>query len=725
MVIKKSIAAAFCAAILFLSSLPGRADEGMWLPLLLEQLNQADMQMKGFKLTAADVYSINHTSMKDAVVQFGGGCTAEVISGKGLLLTNHHCGFGQIQAHSSVNNDYLTNGFWDMKESEELPNPGLTVTFIIRMEDVTDIVLKNVSPAMNEGSRDSVIRKNGTAIGREAVKGTHNEAFIRAFYNGNQYFMFITETFRDIRLVGAPPSSIGKFGADADNWVWPRHTGDFSVFRIYANKKNEPADYSTDNVPYTPRYFFPVSLKGEKEGDFSMVMGFPGRTNEYLYSGAIDIIQNVSDPSKVAIRDIRLAIMDKDMKESNAVRIQYASKQSGVSNGWKKWEGELYGLKRYNAIQKKKEYETEFQKRLDSNQAKYPGYQPLLAQLRMAYDSLKPIQLNFDYFNEIAGGIEALKYALTFENLVKVSSKEKPDDAEIQKEVKALRLASAGFFKDYNMSTDEKICAALLKVYFAKIPVGELPELVRTIGLRQKGDFQKYTEEVYEKSMFMSERKVDEFLKAYKASSFKKIKKDPMYLLMQSMYTLYRKNIYPDYSKWNERIAVLNRVYMRAQMEVMPEKKYYPDANSTLRVAYGKIGDYSPRDGVSYKWFTTLDGIMEKEDPTVDEFHVSPKLKDLWKKKDYGQYADEKGELHVAFIANNHTSGGNSGSPVMDAYGNLIGINFDRCWEGTMSDAAFDPSFCRNISVDIRYTLFVIDKYAGAGYLLDEMKLVR
>ncbi|HEV7230260.1 MAG TPA: S46 family peptidase, partial [Bacteroidia bacterium] len=499
MIIKNSFAAACFAVIFFLSSLPARADEGMWLPLLLEQLNQADMQMKGFKLTAADVYSINHTSMKDAVVQFGGGCTAEVISGKGLLLTNHHCGFGQIQAHSTVNNDYLTNGFWAMKESEELPNPGLTATFIVRMEDVTEAVLKNVTPSMNEFSRDSVIRKNGSAIGKEAVKGTHNEAFIRAFYNGNQYFMFITETFRDIRLVGAPPSSIGKFGADADNWVWPRHTGDFSIFRIYANKKNEPADYSTDNIPYIPKYFFPVSLKGEKEGDFSMVMGFPGRTNEYLYSGAIDIIQNVSDPAKVGIRDIRLGIMDHDMKESNLVRIQYASKQSGVSNGWKKWEGEMYGLKRYNAIQKKKEYETEFQRRLEASQGKYHDYISLLPKLQVAYDSMKPIQLNFDYFNEIAGGIEAVKYAVTFENLVKLSSKEKPDDAEIQKEIKMLRAASAGFFKDYNRPTDEKICAALLKLYFEKIPVGEQPDIVKTIGIRQKGDFQKYTEEIYSK----------------------------------------------------------------------------------------------------------------------------------------------------------------------------------------------------------------------------------
>ncbi len=723
---KKCLTIAFCSSILSLFSISElHADEGLWLPLLLEQLNQSDMQMKGFRLSAEDIYSVNHTSMKDAVVQFGGGCTAEIVSNQGLLLTNHHCGFSQIQSHSSLDHDYLTDGFWAKSQSEELVCPGLTVTFIVRMEDVTEKVLKNVSPGMSESSRDSVIRKAGAALGKEAIKGTLYEAFLRPFYNGNTYYLFITETFKDVRLVGAPPSSIGKFGADADNWVWPRHTGDFSMFRIYANKKNDPAEYAADNVPYTPKYFFPVSLKGEKEGDFTMVYGFPGRTMEYLSSDAINLIQNVSDPAKVNIRDVRLSIMDKDMHESNMVRIQYASKQSNVANAWKKWAGEMYGLKRNNAIAHKKEYEKEFQKRVDQDPARFKTYATVLSRLTAAYDSMKYIQLNFDYFNEVAGGIEAIKYAAGFEPLVKLCSVKTPDAAEIQKLQKMHSENAAPYFKDYNAPTDEKICAALLKMYSDNIPKDQQPLIFGKVETKYKGDFNAYAKEIYGKSMFTSKEKITAFLKNYKASDVKKIRKDPVYMMMRSLYDLYFGKIFPAYSKQNDRLAVLNRLYMKAQMEVMTEKKYYPDANSTLRVAYGKVDTYSPRDGVTYNWYTTLDGIMQKEDPAVDEFHVSPKLKELWVKKDYGQYADAKGDLHVAFIANNHTSGGNSGSPVIDANGNLIGINFDRDWEGTMSDEAFDLSFCRNISVDIRYVLFVVDKFAGAGYLVSEMKLVK
>jgi hypothetical protein len=701
------------------------ADEGMWLPYMLEQLNEADLKKNGFKLKAEDIYSINHTSMKDAVVQLSSGCTGELISGKGLLLTNHHCGYAAIQSHSALGHDYLTNGFWAMKPSEELPNPGFTVTFILSMEDVTEKVLKNVNPSMSENARDSVIRRNGALIGKEMVTGTRNESFIRAFFNGNQYILFITQTFRDIRLVGAPPSSIGKFGSDADNWVWPRHTGDFSMFRIYANKNNEPAEYSPDNIPYTPKYFFPISLKGEKEGDFTLVYGFPGRTSEYLQSEALNIIQNVSDPVRVSIRDTRLAIMDEDMRASNIVRIQYAAKQSGVANGWKKWKGEMYGLQLNNAIQKRKEYENEFQLRVNAKPEFQEKYGNLIRNLQSAYDSLKPVQLCFEYYNEVAGGIELIKYAQTFEALYKASVADKPDVEEIKKLINIIQSAAGAFYKDYNLPTDEKICAALLKIYYNGLPKEKQPDIFRLIESKYKSNFEKYSAEIYSRSIFASAMNLDKFLKTYKASDSKKLRKDPVYKLMQSIYGNFHSTIAPIHAKLTERIAILNRAYMQAQREIMTARKYYPDANSTLRVSFGNVGSYSPRDGVSYNWYTTIDGIMQKEDPNVDEFHVAPKLKELWMKKDYGQYADEQGKLHVAFIANNHTSGGNSGSPVIDADGNLIGTNFDRCWEGTMSDEAFDPSFCRNISVDVRYTLFVIDKYAGAGYLLNEMKLVR
>ncbi|HXC07247.1 MAG TPA: S46 family peptidase [Bacteroidia bacterium] len=710
--------------LLCCSSVPLRADEGLWLPMLLEQLNQKDMEMKGFKLKAEDVYSINHSSMKDAVVQFGGGCTAELISGKGLLLTNHHCGFGQIQAHSTLEHDYLLNGFWASKPADELPNPGLTVTFIIRMEDVTSLVLKNVDPAGSETSRDSILRINAALAGKEAIKGTHYEAFVRPFYNGNQYILFVTETFRDIRLVGAPPSSIGKFGADADNWVWPRHTGDFSMFRIYANKNNEPADYAPDNIPYTPRSFFPVSLQGVQEGDFTLVYGFPGRTNEYLCSKAIQLIQDVSDPARVEIRRARLDIIDRDMRASEQVHIQYASKQSGIANAWKKWSGEMIGLKRYQEVEKKQVLEAKFQAAVDQD-AKFKAYRNLLPQLYSMYDSIKYVQLNFDCFNEVAGGIEAVRYAWTFENLLKASEQKEPSDKDIQKNLKTLKEAAPAFFKDYNQPTDEAVCARLLRLYTTLVPESLHPDIYKVIRNKYKGDFEKYTRAIYEKSIFTHPVELDKMLEHYKAADSKKFRKDPVNVLTRSLYDMYFKQIMPKYGRMNKKLDVLNRTYMQAQMEVLPDKRYYPDANSTLRVAYGNIRPYQPRDGVMYKWFTTLDGIIQKEDTTVEEFRVDPRLKSLWAKKEYGGYADKDGTVHVAFIASNHTSGGNSGSPVIDGQGRLIGLNFDRCWEGTMSDEAFDPAFCRNIAVDVRYVLFVMDKVGGAGYLLDEMKLIR
>ncbi|MFI5149636.1 MAG: S46 family peptidase [Bacteroidia bacterium] len=697
----------------------------MWLPLLLEQLNQKDMEMKGFQLKAEDVYSINHSSMKDGVVQFGGGCTAELISGKGLLLTNHHCGFGQIQAHSTLEHDYLLNGFWAAKAADELPNPGLTVTFIVRMEDVTARVLANMPASPSETVRDSIIKVNSVLAGKEAIKGTHYEAFIRAFYNGNQYFMFVTETFKDIRLVGAPPSSIGKFGADADNWVWPRHTGDFSIFRIYANKNNEPAEYSPDNIPYTPKYFFPVSLQGVQEGDFTMVYGFPARSNEYLCSKAVDLIQNVSDPARVKIRRTRLDVMDRDMRASEKVHIQYASKQSGVANAWKKWDGEMGGLARYKEIEKKRAQEALFQGKVNHSGDKFKAYTTLLPQLYAMYDSMKYIQLNFDCFNEVAGGIEAVRYCGGFENLLKASEQKSPVDADLKKQLQTVKDALPGFFKDYNMPTDQAICASLLKLYTTLVPESLQPGIFKIIRSKYKGDFDAYAAAVYSKSIFTHPDRLTKMLDSYKAGDAKKFRKDPVSLLTKSLYDMYFKDIIPTYTRLNKKLDVLNRQYMQAQLDVLPDKKYYPDANFTLRVAYGNIRPYEARDAVSYKWFTTLDGIMQKEDSTIEEFRVDPKLKSLWQKKDYGSFADKDGSLHVAFIANNHTSGGNSGSPVIDGKGRLIGLNFDRCWEGTMSDVAFDPSFCRNISVDVRYVLFVVDKIGGAGYLLEEMKLVR
>jgi hypothetical protein len=700
-----------------------KADEGMWLPVLLKSLNEADMQSKGLKLSAEDIYSINKSSLKDAVVHFGGGCTGEIISDKGLLLTNHHCGYGQLQAHSTVSNDLLTNGFWAMNQSQELPNPGLTVTFIVRMEDVTAKVLASITDGMSESDRDKKINDAIATITKEVTSTSRYGAFIRPFYYGNEYYMFVTETFRDIRLVGAPPSSIGKFGGDTDNWMWPRHTGDFSMFRIYANKNNEPADYSVDNVPYKPKYVIPVSLKGAEQNDFTMVYGFPGRTTEYLSSYAVDMIMNESDPAKVKIRDTRLQILDADMKANDKVRIQYSAKYASLANYWKKWSGEINGLKKLDAINKKKAFEAEFLQKVNADNAAKEKYGNLFNDFEKMYAQFRTLNKQRDYYIEGMLGIEAAAYALTFNETIEALKGGKKA-ADLQKNIDKLKADLPAFYKDFNASTDEKVCAALLKMVSENLDKTQQAGIFAEIEKKYKGDFKKYAKAVYSKSMFVSEEKMTAAL-ADMDKSYKKILKDPVYKLMRSGFEKFYNDVRPQYNDTDAKIMTLNRTYMKAMRELITTKKYYPDANSTLRVTYGKVNGYYPKDGVFYNYYTTLGGLMDKENPLVDEFIVSPKLKELFEKKDYGQYADKNGELRVAFCASNHTTGGNSGSPVFNGEGQLIGTNFDRNWEGTMSDIMYNPDQVRNIVLDVRYTLFVIDKFAGAGYLLNEMKIVR
>ncbi len=695
----------------------------MWLPLLLKQLNESDMQKNGLKLTAEDIYSINKSSLKDAIVQFGGGCTAEIISDKGLMLTNHHCGYGMIQAHSTVQNDLLTNGFWAMKQSDELQNPGLTATLIVRMEDVTSKVLAGISDTLNDAVREKKINEAINLIQKEAVKGTHYGASIRPFYYGAEYYMFVTETFRDIRLVGAPPSSIGKFGGDTDNWMWPRHTGDFSMFRIYADKDNNPADYSSDNVPYKPKFHLSISMKDVEKGDFTMVYGFPGRTNEYLSSYAVDMIMNESDPSKVKIRETRLAIMDAEMKTSDKVRIQYSAKYAGLANAYKKWIGEVNGLKKLKALSKKKEFEQNFLLKVNTDDNAKGKYGSLFGSLEKSYAQYRVLNKERDYFYEAVLGVEAVSNAYTFINVID-SLKSGKKQADLEKDIAKLKGRVAGFFKDYNVKIDERVCGALLQIYFNDIDKSRQAAIFSEIDKKYKGDFAKYASDIFEQSIFVSESKCNDALAAI-GKNYKKIQKDPVYILMRSCYDKFAKDVSPQFFKLDAEIAGLNRTYMKGMRELLPEKKYYPDANSTLRLAYGKVEGYIPHDAVYYDYYTTLDGLMEKENPLVEEFNVSPKLKELYLKKDYGQYADKNHEVHIAFCASNHTTGGNSGSPVLNGEGQLIGTNFDRNWEGTMSDIMFDPDQIRNIVLDIHYTLFVIDKYAGAGYLLNEMTLVK
>ncbi|UTW61189.1 S46 family peptidase [bacterium SCSIO 12741] len=701
------------------------AKEGMWIPTLIKNLVESDMQSMGMKLTAEDIYAFNKSSLKDAVVHFGGGCTAEMISDEGLLLTNHHCGYSQIQSHSSVEKDYLTNGFWAMSRDQELKNPGLTATFIVRIEEVTESALEGVRDAMPEAERQKMIAENIKKIGAQATEGTHYDYIIRPFYYGNQYYLFVTETFKDVRLVGAPPSSIGKFGFDTDNWVWPRHTGDFSMFRIYAGKDNKPAEVSDENVPYRPKHSFPISMSGVKQGDFTMIYGFPGRTSEYLTSYAVEYVMKKQNPNRIKMRDMSLEIIGKSMASSPKIRIQYAAKQSRISNAWKKWKGQSLGLERNNAIQKKLEIEAKFTANANMSITQYgTKYTSLLPQFKGIYEEIEPYTFARDMFIEVwYYGPEILRYSAGFNQL---NPEKLGEEGDYQAKVDKLIKGSKRFFKNYHQPTDKKLFATMLKQYFDVIdPKLRQSVYEETIMKEFDGDFEAYADRIFSKSIFASEESAIAFLEKYKGEkSFKKIQKDPAYVLAMNLYNGYLQKVKPDYARLNNELELLNRTYMEGLMTLLPnEKKYYPDANSTLRVAYGKVQGYNGPDAVVYSHFTTTEGIMAKRDTTI-EFTVPDKLAELIDNKDYGKYADADGKMHVCFIASNHTTGGNSGSPALNSSGELIGLNFDRTWESTMSDIMFDPNICRNIMVDIRYVLFIVDKYAGAGHLVDEMKLV-
>ncbi|MEO6441306.1 MAG: S46 family peptidase [Chitinophagales bacterium] len=705
-----------------------RADppvEGMWLPLLLDQLTINDMQANGLQLSADDLYSVNHASMKDAVLLFGTGCTGEVVSEQGLVLTAHHCGLGQIQSHSSVEHDYLENGFWAMNRSEELACPGLKVTFIISIADVTSRVVSVLHDGIPEWKRNLQIDSVSKVIANENIAGTHYGAQIKPFYTGNQYFLFITETFRDIRLVGAPPVSIGNFGGETDNWIWPRHTGDFSVFRIYAGADNKPADYSPDNVPFRPRYYFPISLKGVKESDFTMVYGFPGTTNEYATSYAIDLVQNVLDPDRVKIRDKVLNTWWNDMLVNDTVRIQYLSKYNGLGNGWKKWQGESKGLKEAGAIAQKELYEADFSSRVAANDHWQMRYGTLLPQLKTVYDSLKKLQPLIDYYDEALNKPEIFGFANSFQPLAELAGNKIYPDETINKEKEKMKLAAARFFKNYASATDQKLLDEMTVLYGNEIGLSQTPATYREILKKYSKDKVSFANNLFQASFLDNQKEVTDYLNGFKRGSEKKLVKDPVYRIAVALNE-YRDNIVaPVYDHLRSEAIILNRKYMAAQLEVMKERKFYPDANLSLRITYGKVEGFTPRDGVQFSYFTTLDGIMQKMNPDFEDYKVPERLKELYVQKDFGIYADASGKLKTCFIASNHTTGGASGAPVIDGTGNIIGINFDRVWEGTMSDLFFDPERCRNISLDIRYALFIIDKYAGAGYLLEEMKLVR
>ena len=700
---------------ILLTSAMAFAGEGMWIPMLL-QYNEKEMQEMGMRITADDIYSINHSSLKDAIVLFGGGCTGEIVSDYGLLLTNHHCGYDYIQQHSSVEHDYLTDGFWAMDRSQELPCPGLSVIFLREMRDVTSEVLYQVTDDMTEEKRQASIAENMKRIIAEVEKETQYKVSIKPFFLGNEYYLLLNEVYTDVRLVGCPPSNIGKFGGDTDNWVWPRHTGDFSVFRVYADKDGHPAKYSQDNVPYKPAKHLEISLKGADEGDFAFVFGYPANTNEYLPAIAVDQEANVIDPIAVDLRGKILDIYNQYQEQDKKVRIQYASKHAGLGNGWKKWMGVTEGINHFHGVQKKEAYEREFQDWALGARNRYM-YIDLLKNFKEQYQALEPYRVAQTYLTNAGMNIEVISFAGSFNRLLQVT-KDTPQE-EVDKMIASLKNITKDFFKDYYQPIDEDVAKAMLTEYLNHQPADFRPGFLNEIT-----DVNAYVEKLFDKTMFVSEEKVNAYLDGFKASKAKKLLKDPAMKAYQSLMGFYRYEIMPKVNPINKELSRLQRVYMKGQMAMEPEKRFSPDANFTLRVTYGRVEGFKPQDGKNFRHFTTLEGIMEKENPDIYDYVVEPKLKELYRRKDYGRYADKDGTMHVAFTASVHTTGGNSGSPILNADGQLLGLNFDRCWEGTMSDLIYDPDICRNISVDIRYVLFIIDKFAGAKNLIAEMDII-
>lgn len=706
----------YCTLFLFLfACLFTHAREGMWLPQLLQQLNETEMHQLGMKISAEEIYSVNKSSLKDAVLQFGGGCTGELISERGLLITNHHCGFSQIQSLSTIEKNYLENGFWSMSDSAEMPCPGLTVTFIREIIDVSSTVLSGLTSEMSDEARNPIIKNRCDSIEKISADGKNRKAFVRSFYIGNEYFLFVTEVFRDIRLVGAPPVSVGKFGGETDNWLWPRHTGDFALFRIYSDTLNQPVDYSKENVPYTSKRFFEINIEGVKEGDFTFTYGFPGRTNEYLASSGIDLVYTQTNPNKIKIREERLNIWRTAMLANDTINLNYSTKFKSLANYYKKWKGENLGLKSFNVVNQKIAYETKM------IAASHGKLKQILDSIAILNSQLKPFSHVSDYYVEALQGIELSTFYQRFSKLISLSQSDTAKKEDLEKELIKLKTDYKNIYKSYSKKTDRQICESMLSLTSSNLKSEYLPAFFSE--LKTENDFIAYSDRLYNRSLMTDTSAMLKFLNCYKKKRIKRILKDPVYKFGKEISECI-KSISVKTTPINIELNRLQRIYLATLRSVDKDRKFYPDGNSTLRVSYGNVNGMEPADGKHYNYFTTTDGILEKIDNLNPDFKFPARLEKLIRDKDFGTYA-KNGSVPVAFIASNHTTNGNSGSPVINAKGQLIGINFDRVWEGNMSDYFFDENTCRNISMDMHYFLFVVDKFGNAQRLIQEMKIVR